>query len=193
MTEHENPFKLFTDWYTEYQKLGVKEPTHMILATATKSGKPSCRIVLLKGHDENGFVFYTNSQSRKGGELTENPQVAATFYWMDLQKQVRIEGVVEPIIGKEADDYYHSRSLKSRIGAWASLQSQILPSRAELLKRAAEFGLKFGLNPPRPEHWHGYRIIPSRIEFWQEGDFRLHDRTVYTNTEKGWEVTKLYP
>jgi len=125
--------------------------------------------------------------------LEENPFAALNFFWPKLHQQIRIEGKVEKVQGKEADDYYSSRALKSRIGAWASLQSQELPSRMELMKRVAEYGLKFGLNPPRPEHWHGYRIVPDYFEFWQEGEFRLHDRNVFELKNGNWENKKLYP
>lgn len=188
-----NPFNIFADWFAEAKNSGMKEPTAFNLATATPQGKPSNRVVLLKNFDERGFVFYTNSQSRKGGELAHNPQVSACFYWMELTKQVRIEGKVEEVKGAEADEYYNRRMIFSRLGAWASKQSQILPDRQELLDRLEEFKQKYGENPPRPPHWHGYRIVPERVEFWQEVEFRLHDRDVFERTENGWKKFKLYP
>jgi pyridoxamine 5'-phosphate oxidase len=188
----QEPFKTFSEWYEGAQSK-VPEPTAMNIATVSPEGKPASRIVLLKSYDERGLVFYTNSTSRKGNHLTHNQNIAVNFFWPTLNRQIRIEGEVEEVKGQEADDYYNSRHLQSRIGAWASLQSQILPSRATLLKRAAEFGLKFGLKPPRPEHWHGYRIKPRYFEFWQEGDFRLHDRNVWELKNGEWESCKLYP
>lgn len=165
----------------------------MTLATAGKNGRPSARIVLLKNFDERGFVFYTNSQSRKGRELQENPFASLSFYWMDMQRQIRIEGKTEAVTGKEADDYYNSRHLESRIGAWASKQSEKLGSRAELEKRVENFSARFGTTPPRPPHWHGYRLIPDYFEFWQEKSFRLHDRDIFELKDGNWNNFKLYP
>ena len=190
----QNPFEIFAAWYAEILGSGIKEPTAMTLATANAKGRPSSRIVLLKAFDERGFVFYTNSQSHKGNDLRENPQAALSFYWMDLMRQVRIEGIAEPVTGQEADDYYNSRALESRIGAWASKQSEILPTAEELLERNAEFAKKYGITPPRPPHWHGYRIKPDYFEFWQEGKFRLHERECFRLGANGnWESFKLYP
>jgi pyridoxamine 5'-phosphate oxidase len=188
-----NPFELFSNWFDAAINSGMKEPTAMNLATANKSGIPSSRIVLLKDFDERGFVFYTNSLSRKGSNLAENPQAALNFYWMDLMRQIRIEGKVEKVEGHDADEYYNSRALESRIGAWASKQSEKLESKAELLKRAAEYGIKYGITPPRPPHWHGYRVVPRYFEFWKEGTFRLHDRDCYELKDNAWQHFKLYP
>jgi len=188
-----NPFEVFSAWFDIAKNSGMKEPTAMNLATATKSGVPCSRIVLLKGFDDKGFVFYTNSQSRKGQNLAENPQAALNFYWMDLMRQIRIEGKIEKVEGAETDEYYNSRAHGSRIGAWASKQSEILPSKAELVKRVAEFEIKFGFNPPRPPHWHGYRLVPNYFEFWQEAKFRLHDRDCYKLENSKWLNFKLYP
>ncbi len=190
----ENPFEIFAAWYAEILGSGIKEPTAMTLATADKNGRPSARIVLLKAFDERGFVFYTNSHSRKGTDLKENPQASLSFYWMDMQRQIRIEGNVEPVTGQEADDYYNSRALESRIGAWASMQSERLQDRQELLDRVSDFGKKYGITPPRPPHWHGYRVKPDYFEFWREGDFRLHERDCFQLKADGnWESFKLYP
>ena len=189
----ENPFDLFTAWYAGALGSNLKEPTAMTLATASSDGHPSSRIVLLKAFDGRGFTFFTNSESRKGSELKENPHAAISFYWMDLQRQIRIEGSVETVTGREADDYYNSRALESRIGAWASKQSERLYDRQELLDRASEFGKKYGITPPRPPHWHGYRLKPEYFEFWQEGAHRLHDRKCFRLDDNSWESFKLYP
>lgn len=190
-----NPFEIFAEWFEQAKQSGMKEPTAFNLATATADGKPSNRILLLKNYDERGFVFYTNSNSRKGGELDSNPYISICFYWMELEKQVRIEGKVEKVSKEEADEYYNSRALGKRIGAWASKQSEVLPNRDELMNRVAEFEEKFGENPERPEHWNGYRLVPSRIEFWQEGELRLHDRQVFERQSPtdSWQDHKLYP
>lgn len=186
-------------------KSGMKEPTAMNLATADKDGAPSLRVVLLKAWDERGFVFYTNANSRKGQELTTNPKAALNFYWMDMQRQIRIEGSVEAVKGKEADDYYNSRHIEKRLGAWASKQSEVLKSRDELVTSIEELRKKYGVNsdsgPPRPEFWHGFRVIPQRIEFWQEGEFRLHQRDVFErdgnikagNGAANWKHYQIYP
>lgn len=189
-----NPFALFKEWFNHPAVLALKEPTAVTLATADKNGEPSVRVVLLKNWDERGFVFYTNSLSHKGNDLTENPQAALLFYWMDLERQIRVEGKVEQVTGKEADDYFASRRRESQLGAWASQQSQTLQSREVLLKRLEEYRTKFeGQDVPRPPHWLGYRVIPKTIEFWQEGDFRLHQRQLFTRKGNDWEVTLLNP
>lgn len=171
----------------------MKEPTAMDLATVGKSGAPSLRVVLLKNWNEQGFVFYTNSNSRKGRELGENPQAALNFYWMELQRQIRIEGEVEIVTGKEADDYFNSRHVERRLGAWASKQSEPLSSRDELVKAIEEVRKKYGEKPPRPEFWHGYRLTPKRFEFWQEGEHRLHQRDVYERKGNSWQHYLIYP
>ena len=166
----------------------------MALATSTPSGAPSVRMVLLKGHDPSGFVFYTNLQSRKGGELGANPQVALLFHWKSLRRQVRIEGPISPVTDAEADEYFNSRARVSRLGAGASDQSRPLPSRAELERRVADMDARFpGDTMPRPPHWSGFRVAPAAIEFWQDMPFRLHDRRVYTRTAHGWDIGALYP
>ena len=166
----------------------------MTLATATKDGTPAARIVLLKSFDEHGFVFYTNYQSRKGMELSENERACLLFYWSPLWRQVRIEGSVEKVSEAESDRYFQSRPLGSRIGAWASKQSEVFESRAALEKRFEEFSLKFAANVPRPPHWGGYRLKPTTIEFWQGRDNRLHDRLRYRLQDNGaWIVERLGP
>jgi pyridoxamine 5'-phosphate oxidase len=188
------PFRLFGDWMREAAAREPSDPNAMTLATASAEGAPSARIVLLKGSDSRGFVFYTNTQSRKGGELAANARAALLFHWKTLGRQVRVEGHVEPVAAAEADAYYATRARVSRLGAWASEQSRPLPDRSELERRVAEFDAKFpGEDIPRPPHWSGYRIVPARIEFWQDMPFRLHDRTVFTREGEGWRVGKLYP
>ena len=188
----EKPFQIFGEWFALAKNSGIKEPTAMNLATVA-NGKPSSRIVLLKNWDERGFVFYTNSNSRKGKELAGDKNAALNFYWMDLQKQIRIEGEVEEVKGKDADDYYNSRHPESRLGAWASKQSEVLNSRDELIKRAEDARKKYGDNPPRPPHWYGFRVVPRYFEFWQEGAHRLHQRDVYALENGKWLHSLLNP
>jgi pyridoxamine 5'-phosphate oxidase len=171
----------------------------MCLATATPDGRPTARMVLLKGVDgaetsPRGFVFYTNTESRKGGQIAANPHVAATFHWKSLHRSIRIEGEAHPVSAAEADAYYASRARGSRIGAWASQQSRPLPDRFALEKAVAEYTLKFGLGEiPRPAHWSGFRIVPLRIEFWRDMPFRLHDRSVFHAEAGAWRTEKLFP
>lgn len=188
-----NPFEIFGEWFEKAKASGMKEPTAMNLATANAEGVPSSRIVLLKQWDERGFVFYTNANSRKGRELKANQKAALNFYWMDMERQIRIEGDVEEVTGEEADKYYDSRQLEKRFGAWASKQSEVLPSRDELITSIDELKKKFGENPPRPPYWHGFRIIPRKIEFWQEGAHRLHQRDVFERNGADWKHFQLYP
>lgn len=170
------------------------EPTAFSLATATPDGTPSLRVLLLKGVDEHGFVFYTNLQSRKGRELSANPRVALCFHWMPLEVQVRVEGAAEPVTEHEADAYFASRDRGSQIGAWASMQSATLADRKDLEARVADFERRFEGRPvSRPPHWSGFRVKPSRIEFWKNRASRLHERHVYTRQADGWRVTMLYP
>jgi pyridoxamine 5'-phosphate oxidase len=190
-----DPFAKFDDWIAEAWTHDPEDANAMTLATTTPDGLPSARIVLLKGADARGFVFYTNKQSRKAGELAANTRAALLFHWKPLGRQVRIEGRVADVTDAEADAYYATRARISRLGAWASDQSRVLPDRAVLERRLAEYEAKYpGEDIPRPPYWSGYRVIPERFEFWQNMPFRLHDRTVYTRTASGdWAVGKLFP
>lgn len=189
-----DPIALFAEWYGEAAKCGLKEPTAVTLATADGQGRPTARMVLLKGHDERGFVFYTNTQSRKGDALRENPFAALCFYWPPLGRQLRIEGAVEPVAEEEADAYFASRDRQARIGAWASAQSRPMEGRFVLEREIARFAAKFAVGEvPRPPHWSGYRLTPDRIEFWREGAFRLHHRRVFVRQGDGWTTMRLFP
>ncbi len=189
-----DPFAKFADWMKEAWAHEPDDANAMTLATVSAHGAPSARIVLLKGSDERGFVFYTNTESRKGDELAGNARAALLFHWKPQGRQVRIEGHVEPVTAEEADAYYASRPRISRLGAWASVQSRDLPERAVLERRLAEYAAKYpGETIPRPPHWSGYRVVPERFEFWQNMPFRLHDRTVYTRAAGGWSIGKLFP
>lgn len=184
----------FHSLFRQVMKSGLDEPTATVLATAGRGGQPSIRTILLKHADDRGFVFYTNKKSRKGRELAKNPKAALCFYWPNLKRQVIVEGKVENVSTKEADDYWSTRPRNSQIGGWASLQSQDLDHRETLLKRFGEYEAKFKDKPvPRPPHWGGYRLIPNRIEFWYAQPFRLHDRRVYENIKGTWKERKLYP
>jgi pyridoxamine 5'-phosphate oxidase len=190
-----DPFVKFQDWMKEAWVHEPEDANAMTLATATPDGIPSARIVLLKGADAAGFVFYTNTQSRKGDEIAANARAALLFHWKLLGRQIRIEGHVERVTDAEADAYFSTRPRISRLGAWASDQSRDLPERTELEQRLANYEAKYpGEDIPRPPHWSGYRIVPERFEFWQNMPFRLHDRTVYAKSPgNGWTVSKLYP
>lgn len=191
-----NPIRQFEIWFQELSAKGVSEQDaiSMTLATATKDGSISARIVLLKSFDDQGFVFYTNYDSRKGGDLAENPRACLLFYWPQAWRQVRIEGAAEQVSTEESDQYFHSRPWGSKIGAWASDQSRIIANRAELEKRFEEYSWKFGDNVPRPPHWGGYRVKPDVIEFWQGRENRLHDRLRYSLQEDGtWVIERLGP
>jgi len=189
-----DPFPRFQSWYEEAQVSEPNDPDAMTLATADSRGRPSARMVLLKGVDADGFVFYTNLQSRKGRELAENGYAALLFHWKSLRRQVRIEGRVSQVSDAEADDYFATRPRGSRIGAWASDQSRPMEGMFVLEKRVAEYTAKFGLGEiPRPPHWSGFRVIPDRIEFWKEGRFRLHERTVHSRDGDSWSVERLFP
>jgi pyridoxamine 5'-phosphate oxidase len=189
-----DPFVMFEAWFAEAKASEPNDPNAMTLATATPDGRPSARMVLLKGADARGFVFYTNKQSRKGEELAANRHAALLFHWKTLHRQIRIEGEVEDVADAEADEYFASRARLSRIGAWASDQSRPLPGRAVLVARVAKLEAQYlGREIPRPPHWSGFRLIPARFEFWQDQPFRLHDRTVFTPDGVGWATQKLFP
>lgn len=195
MSSAAEPIDLFKEWLAEAEAKEVNNPTAMSLATADAAGIPSVRMVLLKDVDERGFVFYTNSESRKGSELAANPNAGLCFHWKSTMRVVRVDGAVEKVSDADADTYFKSRSRGSQIGAWASKQSQPLNNRFELEKRIAAFTTKYHIGEvPRPNFWEGYRVVPRRIEFWSEGTFRLHDRVVYTTTGNGdWMNQRLYP
>ena len=191
-----DPIEQFDRWLKELSHHGVSEldTISMTLATADENGQPSARIVLLKSYDHRGFVFYTNYHSRKGRELDQNSRVSLLFYWPAVARQVRIEGKVEKVSQEESDQYFASRPLGSRIGAWASEQSRPVENRELLEKRFEEFSEKFGDNVPRPPHWGGYRVKPATIEFWQGRDNRLHDRLRYSRQDDGsWLIERLAP
>ncbi len=191
---HSDPIALFSAWLEKAKAGEVNDPTAMALATVDPSGLPDVRMVLLKGHDARGFVFYTNFESAKGRELIATPKAALLFHWKSLRRQVRVRGPVSEVTAEEADAYFASRPRDSRIGAWASDQSRPLEGRFALEKRVAEYALKFGVGEvPRPAHWSGFRVTPTEIEFWKDGAFRLHDRALYRREADGWGVTRLYP
>ncbi|WP_291297644.1 pyridoxamine 5'-phosphate oxidase [Elioraea sp.] len=192
----EDPIARFEAWMAEATEKEVNDPNAVCLATCTADGRPSARMVLLKGVDPRGFVFYTNLESRKGGELSANPHAALCFHWKTLTRSVRVEGAVEPVSAEEADYYYASRARGSRIGAWASKQSRPLESRFALEKRVAEFGMKYAVGEiPRPAFWSGFRVLPQRIEFWRDMPFRLHERLVFLRETQDapWRTEMLYP
>jgi pyridoxamine 5'-phosphate oxidase len=195
-TEADEPLRLFAAWFDDAKRSEPVNPEAMTLATIDPDGMPNARMVLLKGFDERGFVFYTNTDSIKGHELAATPKAALTFYWKSLQRQVRLRGAVETVSETEADAYYATRSRMAQIGAWASKQSSALESRLAFEKAIALFTAKFAIGTvPRPSHWSGYRVIPLEIEFWQERPFRLHDRIVFKRAGIGapWQKTRLYP
>jgi pyridoxamine 5'-phosphate oxidase len=190
----EDPIALFEAWLAEAAAGEPNDPNAVCLATSTPDGMPSARMVLLKGVDARGFVFYTNFESRKGQELTANPQAALCFHWKSLRRSVRVEGQVEVVSAAEADAYFESRDRGSRIGAWASRQSRPLDGRLALETRVAEYTAKFHIGRvPRPDYWSGFRLQPRRIEFWRDMPFRLHQRRVFHRGESGWAIEALYP
>ena len=195
LEEMVNPFALFEQWFNSAQEREPDDPDAMALATVDDTGLPDVRMVLLKGYDEAGFVFYTNLNSRKGVELAANPKAALCLHWKSLRRQVRIRGPVEPVSDAQADDYFRSRPRLSRIGAWASHQSQPLESRFALEKAVAVQTARFAAGSiPRPDFWSGYRVVPETIEFWREAAFRLHDRVLFRREPAGnWSRTRLYP
>jgi len=187
------PLQQFEQWLDQALRAEIPEPNAMTLATVGADGRPSTRIVLLKGYDARGIVWYTNYHSRKGRELAANPQAALQFHWVELERVVRIEGRVEQVEAELSDEYFASRPLDSRIGAWASPQSEVIDSRAVLVANAARFGVKFALHPPRPPHWGGYRLRPDCWEFWQGRKSRLHDRLRYRLQGEDWARERLAP
>lgn len=194
LTVMDSPFPQFGHWFDEASAHEINDPNAMSVASVSAEGRPSVRILLMKGYDANGFVFYTNTQSRKGGELLANPFCALTFHWKTLERQVRIEGKASRVSDAEADDYYHSRPRGSQIGAWASDQSRPLADRPTLEARVAEVESRYPEGEiPRPPHWTGFRVVPERVEFWQAMPYRLHDRLVYERTDDAWTAFRLFP
>lgn len=191
----ENPYELFGEWLEMAKSSEANDPNAMNLATADKDGRPSNRMVLLNGLDERGFIFYTNAQSRKGEQILENPFAALCFHWKSLRKQVRVEGRVEVVSDEESNAYYNSRPRQSRIGAWASQQSRVLEQFSDLQDAVKQYEAEFeGIETiPRPDYWKGFRVIPSRIEFWVDGEFRLHRRYVFEKTIHGWNKFMINP
>ena len=191
---NKNPFKQFEIWFEEAKKIGLKDPNAMNVASATKSGIPSSRMVLLKAYSEEGFIFYTNYTSRKSGEILDNPIVALNFFWDALERQIRIEGEIKKVEKEVSDAYFNSRSRLSQLGAHASNQSQIIENYEELTDKLNSFDEKYkDKDIPRPDHWGGFIVIPSSIEFWQGHDGRLHDRLKFENENDNWVMKRLSP
>mgnify|MGYP001377547860 CR=1 FL=1 len=192
----DNPFELFERWFEEAKKKEINDPNALALGTANKEGIPSVRMVLLKNFSENGFIFYTNLNSQKGNELKENPNASMCFHWKSLLRQIRIVGTLKQVDDKTADEYYNSRSYESRIGAWASKQSSVLKKREELLNLIEDFKKKYQdeRNVPRPSHWSGWNLKPDSIEFWLDGENRIHERLKYNLDKKNnWNKSLLNP
>ena len=191
----DNPIELFKKWFSRAEENEINDPNAVAVATSDKSNQPNVRMVLLKGLNDQGFVFYTNFNSTKGKELKINQKASMCFHWKSLRRQVRVLGKVEEVTSKEADDYYNSRPYKNRISAWASSQSQPLDKRETFLDKIKEFEKKYpdSNNVPRPPYWSGWRLIPNEIEFWVDGEGRIHERLIYKNTGGKWSKEILYP
>ncbi len=193
-SQHADPLQLFNDWLKQAEEREPDLATAMTLATADGAGQPSARMVLLKDADERGFVFYTNTESRKADDIAANPRAVLVFHWKSLRRQVRITGTVELVSDEEADAYFATRPRGAQIGAWASDQSRAIEGVLALEKRVARYAAKFGVGKvPRPPYWSGYRVVPEEIEFWEEKPFRLHQRILYDHTADGWRMRHLYP
>lgn len=188
-----DPFKQFEKWFRDVLNSGFLEPNAMTLATASRTGKPSARVVLLKGIHDSGFVFYTNYKSKKGKDIEENPFGCLLFYWDKLERQIRIEGKIEKVSKKESEEYFITRPYKSRVGAWASKQSSVIESRSVIIKEFLKYMMKFKTHVPLPDVWGGYRLLPETFEFWQGRPNRLHDRVRYAKSKTGWKIERLAP
>ena len=193
--EQENPIELFKKWFSKAEETEINDPNALALATSDKNNQPSVRMVLLKGISEKGFVFYTNFESKKGNDLKSNQTASMCFHWKSLRRQIRITGAVEKVSDQEADEYYHSRPYKNKIGAWASSQSQILDKRENFIKKIKEYEKKFPEQKkvPRPSNWSGWRLIPDAIEFWLDGEGRIHERLNFKKNKNKWTKELLYP
>ena len=191
----ENPIELFKNWFSDAKMKEINDPNAVAVATSDKGNQPNVRMVLLKGLSNKGFVFYTNFNSKKGEELKNNSKASMCFHWKSLRRQVRILGNVEEVSSKEADDYYNSRPYKNKIGAWASSQSEVLDKRETFLKKISEFEKKYKEKSmiPRPQHWSGWRVVPREIEFWLDGEGRIHERLIYIKENEKWIKKLLYP
>lgn len=190
---NKDPFKQFDKWMLEMLRSGFYEPNAMTIATADKNGKPSARVVLLKGIDSDGFLFFTNYKSKKGKDIEQNPYGSLLFYWDKLERQVRIDGKLEKVSKEESEVYFNTRPYKSRLGAWASKQSTVIESRSVIVKEFLKYMVKFRNHVPLPDYWGGYRLVPESFEFWQGRPNRLHDRICYNKLKKGWKIERLSP
>ena len=193
--ELNNPIELFKNWFSKAKESEINDPNAVAVATSNKKNQPNVRMVLLKGINDKGFVFYTNFNSKKGNELKDNQKASMCFHWKSLRRQVRAIGIVEEVSAKEADDYFNSRPYKNKIGAWASSQSKILDKRETFLEKIKEFEKKYTnqMNVPRPPHWSGWRLLPEEVEFWLDGEGRIHERLNYRKKNGIWEKELLYP